>query len=82
MAIYSLSQRTTVTTNAAAAWEMRSTSANKPKLMELAINLAAATASVYGVGRPAAIGITPTNPQLDLYAQPGRYFGVNLTAKW
>ena len=27
------------------------------------------------------IGIAPTNPQLDLYAQPGRYFGVNLTAK-
>ena len=23
-----------------------------------------------------------TNQQLDLYAQPGRYFGVNLTAQW
>ncbi len=28
------------------------------------------------------IGIAASNPQLDLYAQPGRYFGVNLTAKW
>ncbi|MPZ31374.1 MAG: TonB-dependent hemoglobin/transferrin/lactoferrin family receptor [Rhodospirillales bacterium] len=28
------------------------------------------------------IGLTATNPQLDLYAQPGRYFGVNLTARW
>ena len=28
------------------------------------------------------IGITATNPQLGLYAQPGRYFGVNLTARW
>jgi hemoglobin/transferrin/lactoferrin receptor protein len=28
------------------------------------------------------IGLTNTNQQLDLYAQPGRYFGVNLTARW
>ncbi len=28
------------------------------------------------------IGIATTNQQLDLYAQPGRYFGVNLTARW
>jgi hemoglobin/transferrin/lactoferrin receptor protein len=28
------------------------------------------------------IGLAATNPQLDLYAQPGRYFGVNLTARW
>jgi hemoglobin/transferrin/lactoferrin receptor protein len=28
------------------------------------------------------IGIASTNQQLDLYAQPGRYFGVNLTARW
>lgn len=62
MAIYSISQRTTVTTIAAAAWELRSTSTNKPKVMELGISLAAATASVYGVGRPAAIGVTPTSP--------------------
>lgn len=28
------------------------------------------------------IGIAKTNNQLDLYAQPGRYFGANLTMKW
>ncbi len=28
------------------------------------------------------IGLASTNQQLDLYAQPGRYFGVNLTARW
>ncbi|TAJ28229.1 MAG: TonB-dependent hemoglobin/transferrin/lactoferrin family receptor [Reyranella sp.] len=28
------------------------------------------------------IGVASTNRQLDLFAQPGRYFGVNLTAKW
>lgn len=28
------------------------------------------------------IGVASTNRQLDLFAQPGRYFGINLTAKW
>ena len=28
------------------------------------------------------IGVAATNNQLDLYAQPGRYFGANLTTKW
>jgi hemoglobin/transferrin/lactoferrin receptor protein len=28
------------------------------------------------------IGIQTTNRQLDLYAQPARYFGANLTARW
>ena len=28
------------------------------------------------------VGLTSTNQQLDLYAQPGRYFGVNVTARW
>lgn len=31
-------------------------------LRELIITLAAATASAYGLGRPAAIGVTPTTP--------------------
>jgi hemoglobin/transferrin/lactoferrin receptor protein len=28
------------------------------------------------------IGVAWNNPQLDRYAQPGRYFGANLTVKW
>jgi hypothetical protein len=71
MAIYSISQRSTVTTTAAAAWELRSTSANKPKVMELGISLGAATASVYGIGRPAAIGVTPTSPVTALDESDG-----------
>lgn len=35
----------------------------KPALMEMGFSNVAATASVFGVGRPAAIGITPTSPQ-------------------
>lgn len=71
MAIYSIAQRTTVTTIAAAAWEVRSTSANKPKVMEMGISLGAATASIYGIGRPQAIGITPTSPLTALDESDG-----------
>lgn len=63
MALYALSQRTTATAAAAASWEIRSTAANSPLVMELGLSQAAATAGVYGIGRPAAIGVTPTSPQ-------------------
>ena len=62
MARYSVSQRTTSGTAATAAWEVRSTSTNKPRIVEMGISQNAATASVFGLGRPQAIGITPTSP--------------------
>lgn len=66
MAVYSLSQRTASGTAATAAWEVRSTSTNKPKVMEVGLSINAATASVFGLGRPGAIGVTPTSPQTFL----------------
>lgn len=63
MALFALSQRTTQTVAANASWEVRSAAANKPRIMELWIAQVTATAGVYGIGRPAAIGITPTTPQ-------------------
>lgn len=57
MAIYSLSLNTTVTTTGAAAMDLRAAAANSPKLMECGLNLGAATASTYGLGRS---GNTPT----------------------
>lgn len=60
--LYSLSQRTTSGTIAAAAWEVRAGASNKPRILEIGISINAATASVFGLGRPAAIGITPTTP--------------------
>jgi len=71
MAIYSASQRTASGTAATAAWEVRSTSTNKPKIMEMGLTQNAATASVFGVGRPAAIGLTPTTPVTFLDEQDG-----------
>lgn len=63
MALFALSQLTTQLTAANATWEVRSTSLNKPRIMEIGLSNNAATAGTFGVGRPAAIGVTPTSPQ-------------------
>jgi hypothetical protein len=58
---FSLGVRTSSGTDAAAAWEIRTgATPGRAKIMEIGIFLAAATASVFGIGRPAAIGDTPT----------------------
>ena len=62
MAIYSIGVRTTGVTTGTAAWEIRSASTDRLYILEIGVFLAAATASTYGIGRPAAIGVTPTSP--------------------
>jgi hypothetical protein len=62
MAFYELAVRTSGAASGAAAWEIRTSANIRARLMELGIFLAAATASTYGLGRPAAIGATPTTP--------------------
>lgn len=57
MAIYSLSQRTTVTTIAAASWAALSPATNEAAMMEFGFFNGAATANVIGLGRTAN---TPT----------------------
>jgi hypothetical protein len=57
MAIYSLAQRTTVTTIAAASHAFLAPATNEPKLMEYGFFNGAATANVVGLGRSAN---TPT----------------------
>ena len=61
MALYSIGVRTSGAASGTAAWEIR-TGAQRIYIMELGLSLAAATASTYGFGRPAAIGVTPTSP--------------------
>lgn len=59
----SLSVRTSDGTNAAAAWEIiTGATPGRAKVLEVGVFLAAATASIYGLGRPQAVGITPTSP--------------------
>lgn len=80
MARYELGIRTTVSTTGAAAAELRAASGNPVKVLELGITLAVATASTYGIGRPAAIGVTPTSPITVLATNPSETTGTATTA--
>lgn len=80
MAIYSLGVRTSNVTTANACFEARSAATDKPRTLELGITLAAATASTFGFGRPAAIGITPTSPVTVLAEDPADPAGTVTTA--
>ena len=53
MSIYALSLNTTVVTTTVPSWDIRASSTNQPRVMELGANLGAATASTYGYGRSA-----------------------------
>lgn len=80
MARYELGIRTTVATTGAAAAELRAASGSPVRLREVGITLAAATASSYGIGRPAAIGVTPTAPITVLAMNPMDPAGTAQTA--
>ena len=80
MAQYELGINTTVTTTGAAAAELRAASGTPVRLRELGLTLAAATASTYGVGRPAAVGVTPTSPITVLASNPSDPTGTATTA--
>lgn len=62
MARYSLGFRTSNVTINVACVEIRSTATDALRIVEFGLFLAAATASSFGLGRPAAIGVTPTSP--------------------
>lgn len=79
MAIYSLQLDTTVTTTGAACMDIRAGTANSPKVMEIAINLKAATASTYGLTR-ASNNPTQTSPVLVQAENPADPAGVTGSA--
>lgn len=83
MAIYSIAQRTTATAAASASWEIRTASTDRAAILEIGISQNAATAGVYGIGRPAAIGVTPTSPQTVLPEDPNEPTGtVTVCVAW
>lgn len=59
MAIGSIAIRTSNLTISQASAEIRSTAAVSPKLLELSLVQVTGTAQSLGLGRPAAIGVTP-----------------------
>lgn len=80
MAIYSLANRTSNVTLANPSLEVRAGASNRPRLLELGIWLNAATQSVVGIGRPQAIGVTPTSPVTVLAEDPAESTGLTQTA--
>ncbi len=62
MSLYQLGSRTSNVTTGAACWELRSGASRPLYVREVKVFMAAATASTFGLGRPAAIGVTPTSP--------------------
>jgi len=61
MPIASLGLRTTNLTITQASWELRTPASLRPKVLEISIIQATATAMSLGLGRPQAIGVTPVN---------------------
>ena len=69
--LISLGVRTVDGTAAHAAWEIRTgATPGRVKVLEIGFFLVAATASQIGLGRPQAIGITPTAPVNFLVEDP------------
>jgi len=80
MAVYSLANLTIGTASGAAAIELRTTATDRVSVTEIGAFLNAATASIIGIGRPAAIGITPTTPITWLAEDPASPAGTAQTA--
>ena len=80
MALYSLANRTSNVTIANPNLEVRAGASNRPRVLEMGIWLNAATQSVIGLGRPQAIGVTPTSPVTVLAEDPAESAGLTQTA--
>jgi hypothetical protein len=80
MAIYSLANRTSNVTTTQASFELRGPASARVRLMEIGIWLNAATQSPLGLGRPQAIGVTPTSPISVLAEDPNDATGASQTA--
>ena len=78
MGIYSVANRTSSGTISAPNLEVRTTATIRASMVEMGITINAATASVFGMGRPAAIGTTPTSP-VTLLAEDGSAPAGNTT---
>ena len=79
MSIYSIANRTSVVTTAAAAQETIAGANLGYRMLEFGVSINVATSSVFAIGRPAAIGVTPTSPQTVLTEDGGNTAAGNTT---
>lgn len=80
MAVYSVANLTTGVGSGAAALELIASASDRFWLLEIGAFLNAATASIYGIGRPQAIGVTPTSPITLLAEDNANPAGTSKTA--
>jgi hypothetical protein len=83
MAVYGQERLTTGTTIATAGYELRTASTDRGKVERISIFIRAATASTFGIGRPAAIGVTPSSLATWLVLDPAEPAGtVQSSLSW
>lgn len=80
MKLYTHAARISNVTSGEATWELRSSTNSRLYLKELGIFMGAATASIFGLGRPAAIGVTPTTPVVGQAHDPDDVAAIGATA--
>lgn len=78
--LYTHAARTSNVTSGEATWELRSSTNSRLYIRELGIFMGAATASTFGLGRPAAIGVTPTSPVVGQGNDPADAAALGATA--
>lgn len=82
MSISSLALRTTNLTITQAQWELRTAAGTRPKILEIGMVQATATAQSVGLGRPQAQGITPVNVLFQADDPGDAASTVNASLSW
>lgn len=80
--IYSIGRRTSNTTGSQSAFAIYTPAGAFCRVLEITITMAAATASVFGIGFPAVAGITPTAPVLLQTEENGPASLINSALAW
>jgi len=82
MAVYSLGTTTGAPAVGNASWEIRTAATDQAVFLEMFCNLTAVAASAYtfGIGRPGAIGVTPTSPITFIAENPADATGTVTSA--
>jgi hypothetical protein len=80
MPLYDLGWRTSNVTSANAAVEIIGSNTTRTKVYEIGLTLVTAVATVLGLGRPAAIGVTPGTTSLVQAEDPAEVAGITSIA--
>jgi hypothetical protein len=82
MPIYSIARRTTNVTSGQSSHAILTAAGERAAVLEAGVFLAAATASTYGLGRPAAAGVTATSPVVFLTENIGDVSVTSSVLAW